>query len=155
MKAVMMLALMLMLGGSAWSAESVIVTQAMKYIGQGETCGDNCGKFVQRVLDDDRRLPWCAAFVSYVLQETEAYDNMPYILRARNFLKYGRKVSKPKPGDIVVWARGKDMGHVGIVKSVGHGYFYALEGNTGAYPSKVMVIRHKVGEKALLGFRRL
>lgn len=60
--------------------------------------------------------PWCAAFVGSVL----ARSGLPNTgsLEARSYLKYGKKLTKPVPGCIVVFWRESPsswQGHVGFV----------------------------------------
>lgn len=45
-------------------------------------------------------------------------ENRRELWNARAWLKLGRPVSKPAPGVIAVYARGKGRGHVGIVTAV-------------------------------------
>lgn len=132
--------------GSAWANPLAIATAQ---IGQGETTGDNRGAYIKRIGGVQGQ-PWCAYFVSYCLHLNRPIPN------ARGFLKAYSHVLQPRGGDLVVWARGRDglSGHVGIVKQVYKGYFDAIEGNSGAFPAKVKVVRHSLKDKALLGFVR-
>lgn len=65
----------------------VMLKNARMELGRGEQFGNNCGPDVMRYLDGRQNLPWCAGFVSYVLRES-GYK-IPYLLRAKSFLKYG------------------------------------------------------------------
>jgi uncharacterized protein (TIGR02594 family) len=55
---------------------------------------------------------WCAAFVSFCLQESGCVN--PRYALARNYLKYGTAVIVPQFGDIMVFSRGENekRGHV-------------------------------------------
>lgn len=57
-----------------------------------------------------RRL-WCANFLGMI--EKKAGRPGTGSNFARSYASYGRKVTKPQPGDIAVMARGKRGGHVG------------------------------------------
>ena len=93
---------------------------------------------------DPRTTQWCAAFVNSVLEE-DAVDslrslNHPYPLMARSFLDWGEPVKhrdgeEPKPGDVVIFPRGRAswQGHVGFyvdtVSINGKEYWKILGGN--------------------------
>lgn len=147
MKKLAALALILICSQACAEPRQVLVAQSL--IGQGETVGDNRGAFIKKIGGIQGQA-WCAYFASYCLRLPRPIPN------ARGFLKAFPRVSRPAAGDLVVWSRGKDgrCGHVGIIKSVSEGHFEALEGNTGAFPSRVRVIRHKLSEKSILGFVR-
>lgn len=57
--------------------------------------------------------PWCAAFVCAMLER--AGQASPKTLSARDFLRWGKKLDKPKPGAIVVFSRGDPRGWQGHV----------------------------------------
>ena len=86
---------------------------------------------------DPVRIEWCAAFANAILEKSELPSNKDhkYPLVARSFLDWGKKVDKPKLGDIVVFPRGSQgwQGHVGFyVKEQtidGVLYYYILGGN--------------------------
>ena len=66
-----------------------------------------------------RRTEWCAAFINGLLRqlnEPGSESVSEYPLTARSFLSWGRGVTEPKMGDIVVFPRGNQgwQGHVGI-----------------------------------------
>ena len=144
-KVLLVASLFLGLFGTAWASP---VSFAESQIGKGETTGDNRGAYIRKIGKEGQ--PWCAYFVSYCLNLKKPIPN------ARGFLKAYSRVLQPRRGDIVVWSRGRDgrSGHVGLIKAVYKGYFEAIEGNTGAFPSKVRVVRHKLNDKAILGFVR-
>ena len=61
-----------------------------------------------------KHTPWCAAFVNATLNKNNMIGTNK--LTARSFLKWGKKVEKPRKGDILVFKRGKHkwQGHVGF-----------------------------------------
>lgn len=87
---------------------------------------------------DPVRIDWCAAFINSILHEmgqkgSESVSDHP--LTARSFLKWGKRVSKPEIGDILVFPRGKEpwQGHVGFyydtIYKNGVKYYLILGGN--------------------------
>lgn len=71
-------------------------------------------------------VPWCAAFVNYVLREAGIpRTESP---AAMSFKKWGVD-TKPKTGCIVVIPRGNWQGHVGFLVSEDDNYYYILGGN--------------------------
>lgn len=93
---------------------------------------------------------WCAAFVCAMLER--AGVSSPKTLLARDFLKWGKEVSAPKPGDIVVFWRGKPnswQGHVGFYVRETKTYVYCLGGNQS---DSVSIARYP--KSRVLGYRR-
>ena len=133
------------------SQAPAIVALARSQLGHGEVGGDNRGPEVRKYLNGRENLAWCAGFVSWCAREA-GYSR--YTLRARDFLALGQRVTWPRSGDIVVFSR-KGGAHAGIVESADRGGFVSIEGNTGAYPSVVKRIKHRLDEKNILGFRRI
>lgn len=85
---------------------------------------------------DPVRTEWCAAFVNAVLDESGMPGSATvsaYPLTARSFLQWGVSVDEPKPGDIVVFPRGKEawQGHVGFylgTSIIGDRVYYQILG---------------------------
>lgn len=79
----------------------------------------------------DDETPWCAGFVAAMLEECGIKS--PRSGMARSFTRWGKKISKPIPGSIVVFWRGKRdgaSGHVGFVTGVDQsGRILCLGGN--------------------------
>ena len=142
----------IVLVGIASAAEPALVVVARAQIGNGETWGDNRGAYVRKYLNGKENLPWCAGFVSYCFRR--AGYNMPYTLRAKDYLKYGKQVKKPIPGDLIVLSR-SGGGHVGIIEQVKGDTITTIEGNTGKYPSKVKRIVYKGKPKNLIAYIRI
>jgi uncharacterized protein (TIGR02594 family) len=73
---------------------------------------------------------WCADFMNLVLRRT-GFNNTGS-RAARSFLKYGRQVDGPRVGAIAIFTRGKNNGHVGIVRGTdGTGNPIIISGNHG------------------------
>jgi len=96
---------------------------------------------------------WCAAFVGSCLKRCGKPLPLPvdWNLMARSYLKYGVPLSKPRPGCIAIWPRGKPpSGHVGFVVSVDEvkGTVRTIEGNVS---NRVKYGNHKISDA--LGYR--
>jgi hypothetical protein len=140
---------------------------AESQMGCGETLSNNAGPDIDRYRKNGVGGAWCAAFVSYCLEEGAHKIGKPLpVARTHNAkrlfarcVKAGRKVDLPAPGDIILWHRGAlgaRTGHIAIVRSVHEdGSFTTIEGNRGGFPSKVREYLHEQGEALLLGFARL
>jgi uncharacterized protein (TIGR02594 family) len=92
---------------------------------------------------------WCAAFVNAMLHEAGVVGSGS--LAARSFLKWGKKTSKPKYGDIVVFWRGSKkswQGHVAFFVRETSKYVYVLGGNQ---RNSVNVARYP--KSKVLGYR--
>jgi hypothetical protein len=147
----------------AWEA----LTVANRELGNGEETGNNRGPDVRRYRGDAVAAAWCAAFVSWCYEQAARdLSNMklPFARSHgakklyKNIGKAGSFVSRPLPGDVVCWDRGKAgswQGHIGFVVKVQGSTFWTIEGNVGAFPSKVAVYRHELDEARLVGFARL
>jgi uncharacterized protein (TIGR02594 family) len=101
---------------------------------------------------DPARIPWCAAWANLVLAENGIQGTNS--LLARSFENWGRPISNPSQGDLVVLRRGRNriQGHVGFfyafIERDGVKYVGLLGGNQGHevkisyYPiSKVIAYR--------------
>lgn len=134
-------------------AKEGLVAIAQKEIGCGETKGNNNGPDIKRYMQGREGLPWCAGFVSYCLKKDG--QPYPYMLRARDFLKIGKRTDKPEPGDLMVLSRGRDAGHIGIVEKVEGDRITTIEGNIGKYPSLVKRVTYRGSPRNLLGYTRI
>lgn len=117
---------------------SNIVKIAQMEIGKGETVKNNYGKEVFKYTNG-QAVPWCAAFVSWTLKK--AGKNSPYLLSAKNYLKVGKRVTRPQVGDLIVFNR-KAGGHIGIIESISEEKITTIEGNVGKYPAKVKRVKY-------------
>lgn len=98
----------------------------------------------REVFDGDKpgaKYPWCGTFVSWVYYQVgislgtidylRGFAGCDYAIR--NLKKWGRLITVPQAGDIVMydWNGDGKFDHTGIfVKDLGKGYFEAIEGNT-------------------------
>lgn len=93
--------------------------------------------------------PWCAAFVNGVLgiQGIKGTGS----LAAKSFLNFGTETDNPRHGDIVIFDRGGDKGHVGFFQGYdANGNILVLGGNQGR-AGEVSISAQD--PKKLLGFR--
>jgi hypothetical protein len=80
--------------------------------------------------------PWCAAFVSWCINECEEkghptnFTPSASVLQMWNFNKLKYRVNVPKPGDVFIMDFGKGKGHTGFVKSVAGFRIITIEGNS-------------------------
>ena len=73
---------------------------------------------------------WCADFINFVLRRTGHPTTNSRA--AKSFLDYGKRIESPRVGAIVVLARGRDNGHVGIVRGTdGAGNIIVISGKHG------------------------
>lgn len=96
--------------------------------------------------------PWCSLFMSWVVNKVGIKDIKT--LLARDWLKYGEKVSIPKRGDIVILKRGTSNweGHVGIfLKYTDDGKYVTVLG--GNQSDRVTISNYPAIR--VIGFRRL
>lgn len=96
----------------------------------------------------DPSTAWCSAFVTYCLENSGMKSTKD--AWARSYLSYGIKVDKPSFGDIVVFSRGTDSGHVGFFLSENSlGVMQILGGNQGD-----QVCIESYTKMRVLGYRR-
>jgi hypothetical protein len=142
-------------------------------IGRGEGGANNAGPDVDRYRKGGTGGAWCAAFLSWCLEEawTQLFDRVQRsapqpVKRSHsaktlfaNCLRAGAvRVERPSAGDIVLWHRGAAnarTGHIGIVSRVEDNAFWEISGNRGAFPSRVREFSHELGEANLIGFARM
>jgi hypothetical protein len=76
-------------------------------------------------------VPWCAAFVSWVLRQA-ALPGATYTASARKTLEVWPEVGSPIPGDLFGWVNPDGTGHVGFVigYAAGSEDVATLEGNS-------------------------
>lgn len=141
---------------------------ARQEIGNGEVGANNRGKHVRKYLGGKEGQAWCAAFVSYCIEQGAAYCGVQQpVKRAHGAKKLfhrigkaGSFVERPRPGDVVCWHRGRVgswQGHIGIVESydAATDTMTTIEGNRGPYPSVVARYSyHVAAEQQLIGFAR-
>lgn len=97
---------------------NVAYERAKKEIGQSEVSGN---KHNPRIIEyhsvtslraTTDEVPWCSAFVSWCLEQAGMKSTRS--AWAKSYLSYGKETKEPKEGDIVVFSRGKNSGHVGF-----------------------------------------
>jgi len=132
---------------------------AKAYLGQTET--DNhkvLTDFIKEAVpsfNDVRKTAWCAGFVNAVLNQTgdEGTSKTDGALSARSFLNWGKSVSEPQEGDVVVlWRESKSSwkGHVGFFAGFDdNGDILVLGGN-----QNNSVSIKSYDKDRLLGYRR-
>ena len=150
------------------SFDEALTRKAMSQLGKGETAGNNQGPdVVEYRQGKSGRGSWCAAFVSWCIEET-ARDlgiDSP-VARShgarrlfKNAVAAGQRRETPDRGMLALWNRGAPGGwqaHIGIVRRAEpDGTFYCIEGNRGRYPAKVGIFKHQLGEARLVGFVRI
>jgi uncharacterized protein (TIGR02594 family) len=84
---------------------------------------------VTKLHAKDDSVPWCAAFVSWCLEECGIESTKS--ASSRSYIKWGQAVETPYEGCIVVLARGDNPnnGHVGFYVGSKNGLIYILGGN--------------------------
>jgi uncharacterized protein (TIGR02594 family) len=98
---------------------------------------------------DSESTSWCAGFANACLERAGVPGSKS--LAARSFLQWGKKVTKPKPGDIVVFWRNSPtswQGHVGFYLSETPTHIAVLGGNQG---DSVKIANYPKSQ--LLGYR--
>jgi len=71
---------------------------------------------------------WCADFMNFVIKRAGAKGTQSRA--ARSFLQYGRILDEPRVGAIAVFSRGRNSGHVGVVRGTdGAGNPIIVSGN--------------------------
>ena len=86
---------------------------------------------------------WCADFMNFILGQT-GYGTTGS-RAARSFLQYGKQVDGPRVGAIVVFTRGSNGGHVGIVRGTdGDGNPRVISGNHGNKVSESVYPKNRV-----------
>lgn len=137
-------------------------------LGQGEESANNESPRIALYRKGGPGGAWCAAFCAWCLEQ--AAIEMAVVcpvkrshgakkLFANAVSENGFAVKRPMPGDLALWhrgAKGAATGHIGIVSTVAQdGMWFCIEGNRGAYPSRVREFAHELGEANLLGFARI
>lgn len=93
---------------------------ARGYIGVAEIRGPHHNPKIVQMWKDahvkgvkDDETPWCAAFVSAVLEEAGIVSARTGW--ARSYLNWGQRLDLPRVGAVVVFERGPNAGHVGFI----------------------------------------
>lgn len=167
---------------SPWGSQ--VVEMAMMTEGWGEQGQNNAGPLVEDLRRHrGPRGPWCAAAVSWWIEEGWAawhgyptWTRLPAAVRRACPVKRrhsarrlwdqcaaaGRIVEHPLPGDIALWARGREgsaKGHIAVVGKVSYDglkldRWSVWEGNIGPYPARC-AFRDVTDRPRFLGWARL
>ena len=127
-----------------------LLVEAYKLIGTKEVLGkDNNPKILawakelglEKTYTADE-IPWCGLFVAYVchMAGKTVVDNP---LWARNWSKFGTKQDVAMLGDILVFERGANSGHVGMYVGEDKTAYHVLGGNQGDAVSIVRVLKSR------------
>lgn len=133
-----------------------LLVEAYKLIGIKEVLGkDNNPKILawakelglEKTYTADE-IPWCGLFVAYAchMAGKTVVDNP---LWARNWSKFGTKQDVAMLGDILVFERGANSGHVGIYVGEDKTAYHVLGGNQGDSVSIVRILKTRC-----IGIRR-
>ena len=108
-------------------------------------------KYLQSVgIQGNDEIPWCAAFTNWCLNEADIVtDGKP---NARSFLRFGKRLTTPELGCVVVLSRGTKswQGHVGFYLDYHRGLIRILGGN-----QKNRVGINAYSSNKLLGYRKV
>jgi len=97
---------------------------------EGDPTNPEVNKYLKAVdLPGDDKIPWCAAFVGWTLNQALFESTQSGL--ARSYLNWGEEISQPEFGSIVVLRRGMDptKGHVGFYLDEYPGFVVLLGGN--------------------------
>lgn len=151
---------------------AAVLEVAIDEIGNGEAGRNNAGPDVARYFDEPGREsaigPWCAAFVSYCMEEAARRLGIECPIKrshgAKQLFRNSTAITgidlepheTPRPGDLILWQRGVPwswQGHIGIVEAFEEGIAFTIEGNTGRYPARVRRLSHDTqNDSRLLGY---
>lgn len=120
----------------AWGHAPWLKTAAA-YLGEKEIKGPHHNPKIVALWKDgkagafkDDETPWCAAFVSAVLEKSDIVSARTGW--ARGYSKWGDKLHGPAIGAVAVLSRGPKFGHVGfVVGRTKEGLLLLLGGNQG------------------------
>ncbi len=113
-----------------------VFEKAISYYGLKETLKSRHNPKVLKMVNKHqefpitKNIPWCAAFVNYVLDEC-GYQHST-MLTARSQSKIGKSVKEPELGDVVILWRGRPdswKGHTGFFVRETENLIYILGGN--------------------------
>lgn len=103
----------------------------------------NYTKYWRDIKPEYQGQPWCAVFVTWCFVKafgkamaTKLLKHYPYVY-CPTMIKVFDTHTSPKRGNIVVFKRGGEFVHTGIVTSVNGDYFTTIEGNTSGFKAIV------------------
>ena len=127
-----------------------VLVEAFKLIGIKELLGkDNNPKIIawakelglEKTYVADE-IPWCGLFIAYVCHKANK-EVVKNPLWARNWSKWGTKQDTAMLGDILVFERGANSGHVGIYVGEDKTAYHVLGGNQGDAVSIVRILKKR------------
>lgn len=133
-----------------------ILVEALKTYGTAEKPGPGSNPSILQWAQDvglDRvykadATAWCGLWMSYVAKQA-GWDDPYNPLWARNWLNFGTAQREAGLGDILIFSRGRDSGHVGMYVGEDASAYHVLGGNQS---DRVMIKR--IAKNRLLGIRR-
>tara|TARA_R110000868_G_scaffold234980_1_gene488679 strand:+ start:1028 stop:1549 length:522 start_codon:yes stop_codon:yes gene_type:complete len=133
-----------------------VFVEAYKLIGIKETLGKDNNPTILKWADElglkntytADEIPWCGLFVAYVCHKADK-EVVKNPLWARNWNKYGTQEVIAMFGDILVFERGANSGHVGIYVGEDDKCYHVLGGNQG---DQVSIVR--IPKARCIGIRR-
>lgn len=97
---------------------------------------------IENIYTNDE-IPWCGLYVAYVcVKAKKDIEPVGNVLWARNWSRFGKKVSKAGLGDVLVFSRGSG-GHVGFYIGENKTHYYVLGGNQSNQVSIVKIRRDR------------
>lgn len=109
-----------------WYLEAIRLTGVAEVVGKQNSAtimgwAKRLGGFVAKVFTSDE-VAWCGLFVAHCVSSTLPNEPLPdNPLGARNWMKFGKPLSRPAKGAVAVFWRGSKtgwQGHVGFVEAV-------------------------------------
>jgi uncharacterized protein (TIGR02594 family) len=103
---------------------------------------------------NDDETSWCSAFVNWCVEQSGLQGTKD--AAARSWLKWGRRITAPEPGCVVVlWRDSPESwkGHVGFFAGLDHGRLRLLGGNQGGGVDWDEVCYSLFPRERLLGYR--
>ena len=97
---------------------------------------NNYTKYWRDIKPEYQGQPWCACFVTWCFVKAFGRENAEKLLRHYPYVycptmaSLFKRYVNPKRGDIVIFKRGSEFTHTGIVTGVSGDYFTTIEGNT-------------------------
>jgi uncharacterized protein (TIGR02594 family) len=134
-----------------------LLDTAFKYLGEKEVDGPGSNPLIVKWFQnwgagwqtDDSRLAWCSVFMNQICNESGVVFSG--LLNARSWLKEGEETNDPKPGDFVIFWRGKIdgwQGHIALYIREDENFVWCLGGNQG---NQVQI--SKYAKERVLGYR--
>lgn len=119
------ISLLLLIPATEGFATTSLLKTAQQYSGLGEHT--NTRQLKKLIGVNPARTPWCGYFAAAVVRKA-GYSVPKNHGLARSWMHYGKRVTSPRPGDIVVIKHGRRY-HVGIFSHIKGGRIYLMGGN--------------------------